>query len=267
MKEIPLNHKTLFFSGAGISVSAPTNAPDGWTLTKYVIDSFYPKGTFDRILDYYECFGMKDSNGVLKEIPRLETILSDIYNLNPNYLAQILDVIADKPNDYHELFAEHLKNGGYHSTLNFDDKIEEAYKGKYSTQNHLVTQLSVNVNKINKDKDLKYYQSKVIHFHGKHSENLNDIEEMGATIENISLGFSDDVKQLIIDIFLDVENLVFVGYGGQDYFDVTPMFREFGEKYSSDMLKHLNVYWFEYTRNSNDIEPKDIDKITHGGKF
>jgi hypothetical protein len=267
MYNIPLNNKTLFFSGAGILVSAPTNAPDGWTLTKYVIDSFYPKGTFEKILSYYKHFKMKDSNGILKEIPRLETILSDIYNLNPNYLKQVLDVIADKPNNYHELFAKHLENGGYHITLNFDDKIEEAYKDKYLTQNHLNSQLSVDVSKINIEQSLKYYQSKVIHLHGKYSENINDIENIGATIENISLGFSNHVKQSIIDIFLDVENLVFVGYGGQDYFDVTPMFREFSEKYSVDILKHLNVYWFEYTFNSTNIEPKDIDKIIHGGKI
>ena len=42
----------LFFSGAGVDMPAPTNAPNGEQLTKFVIDNFYPDDTFNA-LSYY----------------------------------------------------------------------------------------------------------------------------------------------------------------------------------------------------------------------
>lgn len=189
--------ETLFISGAGISADAPTNGPLGETLTRRALKHGFLDKTQENIHDTYAGLGIDP-----KFRPRLEAVLQVLRNVHGT--SELENVLADltsaKSNDFHRFFANHLDVGGRHVTANFDMLIESEMRTK---------------------------ADKLIHIHGSFADS-SGVDTLGATLARIEAGFSLEMRELLDSALLasDLKHIVFVGYSGSDYFDMTPYLRE-----------------------------------------
>lgn len=60
----------IFWTGAGVSMQAPTSLPSGAELTKACINTFMPFGTLSLLNALFSLGNFKDSYGNKKELPR-----------------------------------------------------------------------------------------------------------------------------------------------------------------------------------------------------
>lgn len=202
--------QVTFWSGAGISVDAPTNNPDGFELTQSIVRQAFDEGTLGRIQEIYVDLGIP------RDYPRLETMMDlAVREHGIEVLATLLRPICDAPpNGDHRFFAHHLNAGGTHVTGNFDTCIERA--GGYS--------------------------SRIVHFHGSLGIR-DDGTQLGVRISKIDPGFYPEVKSELNRALENTAVLVVVGYGGVDYFDVNPYWRELA---SQGWFNRRTLLWIDH---------------------
>ncbi len=204
--------EVMFWSGAGISIDPPTRGPAGNTLTNRALDSYFRIGTRAELRRLYSCLDVP--NAAFR--PRLETVLDAL--VEAQGLRALTDVLSDlivaPPNQNHHFFAEHLKRDGRHATANFDTCIERAKPCGALP---------------------------MVHFHGHLDE--GSLESLGARLGVIENGFPASTTTALDSLVGNEATaaLVFVGYSGSDYFDVTPYFKE-----RVGLLAGRVVIWHEY---------------------
>ena len=183
--------EVAFWTGAGISADAPTSCPLGRTLTDRALDTYFEPGLAERLNDLYE--KLRAPNAGYR--PRLETVLDVVTEVSG--LGALDDILSDlraaPPNDVHRFFARHLALGGNHITANFDTCIERAGIGA----------------------------GQVLHIHGSLEDELS---ALGARLCVIQNGLPEHISKALDNIleYSGVRALVFAGYSGSDFFDVTP---------------------------------------------
>lgn len=134
-------------------------------------------------------------------LPRLEGVLLQLKNALGAEILRVLDPLEDAPaNSYHLLFAHHLAAGGAHITVNLDSCLERAQRQVGRAGNG----------------------ASVLYVHGRYSR--RGPEQAVASLEQVNKGLAERVMSGIETRVRGKQWLVFVGYGGGDYFDVDPFF-------------------------------------------
>lgn len=271
--------KTIFWTGAGISCIAPSSLPLGNELTDAYLktalgsrwknfvtlwNNHFPQimnSVRDGKLFFPEKVGEYTTKDVDKKEatarPRLEYIIGEMdkmdryfnaihFNKNDNNrafsrrssLAALKKFGLVEPCIYHYRLADLAKAGAVMITANFDIGIEKA--------------LGVDATKI----EMKYktpavntgYGDYVFHFHGVATDDPN---KLGATINSLSKGLEEDFEIHIKSLFESGYNIVFIGYGGVDFFDVEPFFRGLTEgSYTGKAI------YLQYCNGVKDAEDK-----------
>lgn len=208
--------QVAFWTGAGISIDAPTAGPSGRTLTDRALTGYFLPGLGANLSSLYS--QLRVLNAQFR--PRLETVLdalTEVYGL-PGLADVLSDLALASPNLNHEFFARHLHLGGQHITANFDVCIEEASRLLGAT-------------------------GRPLHFHGSLSPGGN-VAQLGARIGTIENGFPQAVREGLDRIIRDpeVKVLVFAGYSGSDFFDATPYLQS-----RWNLLAGRKVVWLQYS--------------------
>lgn len=190
---------TLFWTGAGISMDAPSSLPSGYDLTKAVVEAFLLPHAWETLTSFLTKASYSDPMGRRKSFPRLEAVLGSIVSvLGSNFLTRFASLNPD-PNQNHLFFARHIALGGTHITMNLDEGIENAFAGLYGNS----------------------FLPSLLHLHGKFSDLP---AELGLTFEHLSRGVADDLAQRTIRALRNAGAIIFIGYSGSDYFDIDPFF-------------------------------------------
>lgn len=199
----------VFWTGAGISIAAPSRLPTGWQLTERVFAAFFEPDALAQTLGYHALSGWLTpaicDQAVLRGArpPRLETVLGVALRHYGTRAHPILDDVRHAPPNWnHRLFAAHLAAGGVHITANFDSCIENAYADAYGAPPP---------------------SARIEHFHGNLSR-TSTVAELGATLQTIEGGFSDDYADRLAGLVASAPVTVLVGYSGSDFFDVDTAF-------------------------------------------
>lgn len=202
-------NEVLFWTGAGVSMRAPTNLPSGADLTRRVFESLFEPGALDTVLAYHQLVGWRSATICERErrkdpartrLPRLETVLGAAAREDPDLVRKILDdVRTARPGWAHRFFAAHVHAGGRHLTANFDRCVETAHAELYGAPPG---------------------SSKIHHFHGMLDAGTGP-GDLGATLAAIERGFLGDARDDFVSRLTDTTRLiVIVGYSGSDFFDV-----------------------------------------------
>lgn len=206
--------QTLFISGAGISMDAPSNGPSGPTLTARALEHAYMPGTSDAIAAAYARLGQQRVAGR----PRLEAILDVVLETHGEELLR--DLLSDlrhaRHNELHRFFARHLELGGRHITANFDNLIEQALASESQSP---------------------------IHFHGAFGVGPA-AESLGATLREIQYGFATAMRRRLTNALAspEIEHIVIVGYSGSDYFDMDPYLEQLAQG-GTLADKAITLFW------------------------
>jgi hypothetical protein len=202
--------ETVFWSGAGISVDAPTSGPVGNALADRTLDNAFAPLTATTIADYYRKLTLP------RQRPRLETLLDVAFRVHGQaFLDDLLsDLATATPNALHGFFASHLALGGRHITANFDTCIERSAASGTPVD--------------------------VVHFHGSFGG-----APLGATLSRIERGFPRDAHEQLERTLINssARLVVFVGYGGLDFFDVDPFLR----RLPAESLRGCTVIWVNHS--------------------
>ncbi|WP_133914052.1 hypothetical protein [Streptomyces sp. NBC_00582] len=212
---------TVFLTGAGISMDAPSGLPSGPLLTRRAFDSFFLPGVLEEIRELHAALGWSRPPGcpldrstprsavasvasvvAVPADPRLETVLGAVVRACAGTAVRPMEVLADvraaRPNAAHDFFARHLAAGGRHITANFDDCVERRHRAMTGV--------------LPKD-------GLVQHFHHSFAGNP-DGTGLGATLAGIEGGLgADHERQLRLTLGAH-RFLVVCGYSGSDFFDV-----------------------------------------------
>jgi hypothetical protein len=212
--------QVVFWSGAGISADAPTHGPLGNTLTRRALAAYFEDEVYDTLQELYR--RIDAPNAAYR--PRLETVLDvAVGHYGLDILADALsDLVAAVPNANHAFFGAHAAAGGHHVTANFDTCVERA---------------GANVD------------GRVFHIHGSLREpgqpGQSALATLGARLGLLENGFPEETAARLDDLLgsAAVRAVVFVGYSGSDFFDVTPYFRRRGAR----LLAGRTVVWLTYS--------------------
>lgn len=242
---IPKNPSdVVFWTGAGISLDAPSNLPSGYSLTKEVVNTFCTFNTWHNLCKILRKARLEETSGNIKSIPRLEAILGNIVSILGCNILDCMSFLDAPPNHFHYFFSHHISTNGKHITLNLDLCIENAIK-------HFVPILDYEIitpNSIPHNISGSKNKGWLLHLHDKIGNNLSNL---GLTIENVTKGINDDIKKLLFDLISDNRVMIFLGYSGSDVFDVNPFF------YS--LINHLDltgkqIIWLDYCKNSKSTD-------------
>ena len=150
-----------------------------------------------------------------------------------------------EPCDYHFRLADLSRAGAVIVTSNFDDGIEKA--------------LHVN------SRDIKLQHGTpavsngvggyVYHFHGIATDTH---DSLGATINSMSRGLNQEFQNYLRERFEAGYNIVYIGYGGVDFFDVAPFFDSLIEESFSGKAIYL-----KYCSKMDDIDEKKKEPIPY----
>lgn len=144
------------------------------------------------------------------------------------------------PNKCHYWMANYLKAGSIVVTANFDTGIENAMK--VDTSDVEIVDGIQNVHG-------------VYHYHGVATD--KDIAfNLGATIKNISKGFPYEFKKKLEECFEAGWDVVFLGYGGVDYFDAMPFFKELKDRNYPGRAIYVKHCWDKDSIDRALSEPK-----------
>jgi hypothetical protein len=217
---------TLFWSGAGISVDAPTHGPKGEDLVQRALTHAFMPSVARTVARYYKTLDIvRERPGPPRSSPRLETVLQVVEAVHgEKVLADLLTDLNAKPNPLHRFFADHLSRGGSHVTMNFDTCIERAGREDWSP-------------------------GALLHVHGE----LGSLG-IGATLARIERGLPSEIRSPLREMLLSprIRLIVFVGYSGSDFFDVDP----FLASLSKDSLAGRDVLWIEHRSGLREVEPR-----------
>jgi hypothetical protein len=213
----PRSVNVLFWSGAGLSIDDPTNGPKGNTLTERAIVEYMAPSTSSELVQPYRDLEIAHAEAR----PRLETVLEALFNVyGPVGLSDVLsDPLNAPPNRHHRLMARHVAAGGWHVTANFDTCIERAAGP--------LPALAL---------------ERVVHIHGA-VEAGRSVEPLGARLRAIENGLPDAVAKQLDHVLgqEEIEVVVFLGYSGSDFFDVTPYLVS-----RNDLLWTKSLLWFDW---------------------
>lgn len=241
----------VFWTGAGISAGTPSNLPLGDSLTRDVVKKFCISRTWDSLLDYYDLTHMTDAYGEKKWSPRLESVMESLMSV---YGLEVLEALKGcynaEPNESHGFFAKHLREGGINLTANFDNCIEKAlYPFPVGSMGGVIDRFSTTPT-------LSVGAGTVVHFHGRFDPDVDNLGQLGVRISNISSGLPKVLKTELVRLLSSKVFLVFAGYSGRDYFDVTPFFKEVAE-FGVD-LRNLTVVWLKYDDRDGFFDVSDF---------
>ena len=234
--------KTIFITGSGLSADPPSSLPMGNGLTRIFLS--HALGIyFDEFINFWTKHfpGIEAAvaNGKINTptktvpwnvYPRLEFVIGEMDKLDRCFMeisfnnddlqrkysrGSSIEAIRTfseiKPNLCHYWMAEYLKRGSMQITANFDVGIENALKVTIPSDIPIVDGIQ-NVHGI-------------YHYHGVATD--KDItKNLGATIKGISKGFPTEFKGKIIEALENGWDVVYIGYGGVDYFDMMPFIKE-----------------------------------------
>lgn len=237
--------KTIFVTGAGISADRPTCLPIGVTLTDAYLDMALGIDYANRFRDIWTTRFTEIKESITgntwhkpvpkvmdNERPRLEFIIGEIDKMDRPFVdppfadtkrfekyrrKRSIDVLRNfasaPPNMCHRWMAEYCKSGSLIITANFDSCIESALGCDHDepTTTYGIRSLGG-----------------VLHYHG-----LAKTNDIAATIKSISRPLPEEFKMKIKELFKAGYNVVFLGYGAVDVFDIKPFFDEIAnENYS-----------------------------------
>lgn len=254
--------KTVFIVGAGISSDAPSSLPLGDMLTKAYLDASIGVVNREKFIrfwtEHFPCLERCVQGNIWEApsykpkwdvYPRLEFVIGQIDKLDKglrnmcfkspllkkkycrgSMISALRMFSKVEPNLCHYWLAEYMKAGATIITPNFDVGIEKA--------------LGVETITIEQKNGMQTCHG-VYHYHNIATDpNLE--KNLGATVKNISKGFPKEFKEFVTNLFEEGNDVVFLGYGGLDVFDVLPFFEEMKGGYSGRAIyvKHTssNMY-------------------------
>ena len=257
--------RTIFWVGAGIGGKHPTNLPMGNELTDYYLRLAFGEEDRIRFLKVWNTMiiptlnSMENGNPVLfpkgrpsYQYPRLEYIVGEMLKqdeefanleLPPKYhrksSLELLKVCAEAPpNSYHEWLASFAMKGSTIVTTNFDVCIEKAM-GMHPV--------------LSGEKDgcpvVEYGGTTIYHIHGIASEPPMD-KSLGVTLRNVTKKLPDKFTDKLEEYFREGYTVVFIGYGGVDFFDVKPYFENIKESFPGQVI------YFAFSRKEEAEEEK-----------
>lgn len=223
MKKVNKLNEILILVGSGISSPSPANLPLGNALTRFILEASCGEEVANTILDTWD--KSKDiiygyNNNLFFPSPRLEIICGCIYELDcifnrKSILKGFQSFNTVYPNINHALLAALLKNGVSIFTTNFDLGIENAF-----VQN----QGELSEFELNGIFGYKTNSgSSILHLHGCSN---NAIDRLGATMSNVKSGFSEEAKTGLIQLINNAKQVIVLGYGAVDTFDIIPLFQD-----------------------------------------
>lgn len=277
-----LPNKTIFWTGAGISCIKPSSLPLGNGLTDaYLKAALGPKwkdfvvlwnNHFPQIKDAVKdgkwtypasvgTYTVADvDSGVAWQRPRLEYIIGEMDKLDKYFasicfektenqslfargssLAALKSFAHIEPCLYHYRLADLTKAGAIMVTSNFDDGIEMALFADSDkiVQNHGMTAVDTG-------------NGYIYHFHGVATDKSDNL---GATISAMSKGLDEKFESYLESCFESGYDIVFVGYGGVDFFDAEPFFKRLkGKDYPG---KAIYLQWCPDITKREDKAKKD----------
>jgi len=243
----------VIFSGAGISIDPPSCQPLGEMLTQWVIDSYTPAGTRERITAILEAGRFTNTFGAPKRLPRLEMILECAWWIIGDRAYELLarHMRDAEPNDLHALFAAHLAAGGSHVTVNLDGCIEEAYE---RATGRLPPRI---LHRPGGGAAVPALDGALTKLHGS-VHRSDPLQDVGLLLHGIGCGFAAGIDRSLRDLLSRRKLLLFVGYGGLDFIDMTPFFQALPAAGAD--LRQLRVAWIEHRQHGR------RDTILHDGR-
>ncbi len=244
--EIP-RRKWVIWVGAGISAGAPSKLPLGNSLTDFSIGHIFGHKVLEKSEKIWEkAQKYIQDNTELKNIsakPRLETILNIVNdvevnaeNLEYSFMQGFKGFKSAPFNQNHLGIASLLSQGATIITCNFDLCIETAYSFLKSGKDELVRKKQDRIMLSESKNDPGV--GKIWHYHGS----VDEIADLGATINTIKQGFSDTFGAELDNMFTKAQLTLFFGYSFSDAFDFAPYFN------SLPLLKYPNnkAYFYQY---------------------
>lgn len=241
--------KTIFWVGAGASGMKPCSLPLGNSLTKEVMEAALGKKNADTLSrlwgtriprirdsiqngDWIVPGHAKKPSG--RDWPRLEFVIGELHKLDIEFqniafqnsdnqkiygrtsvVKSLRHFSSAEPNLYHYALADFARGGAEVVTTNFDVCIEKALIGTGAVPSPEESYGA---------KAVKYGGGRfVYHVHGIAAD--KDIESnLGATLTNVSKSLPRQFAGQLRKWFSDGYTIVFIGYGGVDFFDIKPFF-------------------------------------------
>ena len=227
--------KTIFWVGSGASHDDPCGLPVGNTLADYYLETALGKCKAQRIkhlwqsaiIDIPDYPKSKDYN------MRLEFIIGAINQLDMEF-SNITFIKKTNQRKYKRFplingflsFSDHSYNynhyglaklihaGGVLVTTNYDLCIENALKSPYDISQNT----DDDVDTVRCFPNIECY-----HIHGI-AKGRDLMKSMGATIKRVKRKLPSKFTSEIKKYFEQGYNIIFIGYSGSDFFDVTPFF-------------------------------------------
>lgn len=250
--------KTIFWIGAGVGAVSPCNLPLGNQLTDAILDVVIGTDNKEKLISLWNSKILDIKNSIQNndwmhlpqkhfshktdkvnisnrtDRPRLEFIIGEMHKLDvefqnisfqkecnqktyrrPSVLKALQNFSLAEPNIYHYMLADFARAGSLMVTTNFDVCIEKALGLKDS---------EMNVKDVYGIKSIEYAEGQyVYHVHGIAADEHIETN-LGATLTNVSKSLSKQFTDMLCKCFEDGCTIVFIGYGGVDFFDVKPFF-------------------------------------------
>lgn len=250
--------KTIFWIGAGVGALSPCNLPLGNQLTDAILDAVIGTDNKEKLISLWNSKIHEIKNSVqnndwihlprkylsLKsdkvsisnptDRPRLEFIIGEMHNLDVEFqnisfqkecnqktyqrtsvLKALQNFSLAEPNVYHYMLADLARSGSIMVTTNFDVCIEKALGLKDS---------EMNAKDVHGIKAIEYAKGQyVYHVHGIATDEHIETN-LGATLTNVSKSLFKQFTNMLCKCFEDGYTIIFVGYGGVDFFDIKPFF-------------------------------------------
>lgn len=243
----------ICWTGAGISINAPTCLPPGDSLTCQVVEEYCLPDTWKRLCAYFVESKMVDSFNNPKCSPRLEAVFEVMIRIFGFDAFNILSPYSDAPpNLNHYALSAHLSNGGIHLTTNFDRCIERCLP----TSTNIIAHDAFDIGKISSSE----FHHKIIHIHGIYTHRRND--RLGACVKNIASGLTPDLQEALLNLLQSKRLIIFWGYSGRDYFDINPFFDSLTNLIP--VLDNIVVIWVRHDSTVGSPTPKIWNEESEG---
>lgn len=224
----PFKNPPVFWFGAGLSMASAM--PSGYQLTRAWMEHHLPAGETEAILALFE----RNSELLRKSFPRLEKVIEDsLWSFGTGCLENLRFFDECRPNAQHAAIAHHLiTHRCFAFTTNFDTAVEQVRPGAIPTMTP-ITGLT--------------HDWGLIKLHGSMGD---DLAGLGHSISNLRSGLFAPFRDLIIRLLDDPETMiVFCGYSGADFFDVTPLFQD---RLRQQKPFAAQVLWLHHTGGADD---------------
>ena len=240
--------KTILWVGAGISINSPTALPSGWDLTTFSISQTCGKKVTDRIITIWKQANQLINEGTANRridiIPRLESILDEIYNVQSrsincrfNFMEGFKSYLTAPSNTNHLSIAQLFAQGAIIITTNFDFCIQSAYLNWVNPGDDLISQTIDNTTIYSSKSHAEC--GKIWHIH----EIAEDISSLGATITKVKEGLSTAVQKQLDTLFTTRDLVLCLGYSFSDAFDINPYF----ESKQNQEFKDTHVVYINHS--------------------